>query len=159
MGKTTLLRLVIWASASLTVLFQTAFLFELHSPLPSALVLWSLSILSIACVAVVLFVRGSLAAKTRSSYEPERAALQPHLDTGAEYRVQGVYCIVLCRQPSLTMHYARIKSFYLSEGSAHRAVTTAAIENPHWRAIGVEPSTVSVRINRSQSTSPTWHVA
>jgi hypothetical protein len=156
MSKTRLLRLAIWASVALAALFQTAFLFELHSPLPSDRVLWSLSILSVACVAVVLLVRESLAAKAKISYGPERVYLQRHFDVGAEYPVQGVYCVILCRQPS------RTKCFYLSEGSADRAVTAASIENPQWRAIGVEPPNLSVRMprsDRSQSTSHTWHVA
>jgi hypothetical protein len=162
MSKTRLLRVAIWASVALAALFQTAFLFELHSPLPSDLVLWSLSILSVACVAVVLLVRGSLAAKAKISYGPERVYRQRHFDVGAEYRAQSVYCVILCRQPSVSMHYARTKCFYLSEGSADRAVTTASIENPQWHAIGVEPPNLSVRMprsDRSQSTSHTWHVA
>jgi hypothetical protein len=160
MSKTRLLRLAIWASVALAALFQTAFLFELHSPLPSDLVLWSLSILSVACVAVVLLVRRSLAAKAKISYRPERVYLQRHFDVGAEF--QGVYCVILCRQPLVPMHYPRTKCFYLSEGSADRAVTTASIENPQWRAIGVEPPNLSARMpqsDRSHSKSHTWHVA
>jgi hypothetical protein len=162
MSKTRLLRLAIWASVALAALFQTAFLFELHSPLSSDLVLWSLSILSVACVAVVLLVRGSLAAKAKISYGPERVYRQRHFDVGAECRVQGVYCVILCRQPSVPMHCARTKCFYLSEGSADRAVTTASMENPQWRAIGVEPPNLSVRMprsDRSHSTSHTRDVA
>jgi hypothetical protein len=162
MSKTRLLSLAIWVSVALAALFQTAFLFELHSPLPSDLVLWSLSILSVACVGVVLLVRGSVAAKAKISYGPERVYRQRHFDVGAEFRVQGVYCVILCRQPSVPMHYARTKCFYLSEGSADRAVTTASMENPQWRAIGVEPPNLSVRMprsDRSHSTSHTWDVA
>jgi hypothetical protein len=162
MSKTRLLRLAIWAFVALAVLFQTAFLLELHSPLPSDQVLWSLSILSVACVAVVLLVRGSLAAKAKISYRPARVSLQRHFDVGAEYRVQGVYCVVLWRRPSAPLDYARTKCFYLCEGSADRALTTASVENPQWRVIGVEPPNLSARMprgDRSQSTSHTWHVA
>jgi hypothetical protein len=162
MRKIRLLRLAIWASAALAVLFQTGFLFELHSPLPSGLALWSLSILSVACVAVFLLARRNLAAKAKIGYRPERAYLQPHFDVGTEYRVLGVYCVILCRQPLVPMHYPRTKCFYLSEGSADRAVTTASIENPQWRAIGVEPPNLAARMrqsDRSHSTSQTWHVA
>jgi hypothetical protein len=162
MSKTRLLRLAIWASVASAVLFQTAFLFELHSALPSGLALWSLSILSFACVAVVLLVRRSLAAKAKISYGPERVYLQRHFDAGAEYRVHGLYCVLLCRQPFVLMHYPRTKCFYLSEGSADRAVTTASIENPQWRVIGVEPPNLSARMpqsDRSRSTSHTGHVA
>jgi hypothetical protein len=162
MSKTRLLRLAIWASVALAALFQTAFLFEIHSPLPSDLALWSLSILSVACMAVVLLARGSLAANEKVSYRPERVYLQRHFDLGAEYRIQGVYCVILCRQPLFPIHHPRIKCFYLSEGSADRAVTTASSENPQWRAIGVEPPNLSARVpqsDRSQSTSHTWHVA
>lgn len=76
MSKTRLLRLAIWASVALAVLFQIAFLFELHSVLPSDPALWSLSILSFACVAVGLLVRRSLATKAKVSYRPERVHLQ-----------------------------------------------------------------------------------
>jgi hypothetical protein len=60
------------------------------------------------------------------------------------------------------MHYPRTKCFYLSEGSADRAVKTASIENPQWRAVGVEPPNLSARVpqsDRSHSTSHTSHVA
>lgn len=162
MSKTRLLRLAIWASVVLAVLLQTAFLFELHRPVPSDLALWSFSALSVACVVVVLLVRGSLAAKARAGYRPERAYLQHHFGVGAEYRVQGVYCVILCRQPLAPMYYPRTKCFYLSEGSADRAVTTASTENPRWRAIGVEPPNLSARMpqsDRSHSRSHTSHVA
>src|SRR6202035_1419205 len=109
MSKTRLLRLAIWASVALAALFQTAFLFELHSPLSSDLALWSLSILSVACVAVVLLARRSLAAKAKISYGPERVYRQRHFDVGADYRVQGVYCVILCRQPLVPMYYPRTK--------------------------------------------------
>jgi hypothetical protein len=161
MSKTRLLRLAIWASVVLAALFQTAFLFELHSPLPSDLALGSLSILSVACVVVVLLVRGSLAAKAKVSYRSERVYLQRPFDVGAEYRVQGVYCVILCRQPLVPMYYPHSKCLYLSEGSADRAVATASIENPQWRAIGVEPnlSTRMPQSDRAHSTSHTSHVA
>jgi hypothetical protein len=162
MSKTRWLRLAIWVSVALAALFQTAFLLELHSPLPSNLALWSLSILSVACVAVVLVVLSSLAAQAKVSYRPERVYLQRHFDVGAEYRVQGVYCVILCRQALFPIHYPRTQCFYLSEGSADRAVTTASMENPQWRAIGVEPPNPSARMpqsDRTQSTSHIWHVA
>jgi hypothetical protein len=160
MRKTRLLRLAIWASLALAALFQTAFLLELHSPLPSNSALWSLSILSIACVAVFLLVRGSLAAKAKISYGPERAYRQRHSDNGAEYWVQGVYCVILYRQPLL--HYPLTKRFYLSEGSADRAVRIASIENPQWLVIGVEPPNLSACMphgDHSEATSHTWDVA
>jgi hypothetical protein len=159
-SKTSLLRFAIWASLALAALFQTAFLLELHSPLPSDSALWSLSILSVGCVAVFLHVRRSLAAKANISYGPERVYRQRHSGDGAEYWVQGVYCVILYRQPR--MHCARTKCLYLSEGSADRAVRTASIESPQWLVIGVEPSNLSARMpqsDRSHPTSDTWHVA
>ena len=75
---------------ALAALFQMAFLFELHSPLPSDRALWSLSILSAACVAVVLLVRGSLAVKAKISYGPERVYRQRQFGAGPEYRVRAV---------------------------------------------------------------------
>jgi hypothetical protein len=163
MSRTRLLRLAIWASVVSAVLCQTAFLFELHSPLPSDFTLWFLSILSVACVVVILLARGSLTAKAKISYRPEGVCLQRNFDVGAQYRVQGDYCVILCRRPSVPLHSPRIKCFYLSEGSADRAVTTASIENPQWRAVGVEPPNPSFahkqQSGRSHSTFHTWDVA
>jgi hypothetical protein len=159
MNKARLLRLLIWLSVALVVLFQVAFLLELHSPLPSDVVLWSASILSVACIAVVLLARRSLAVHAKISYTPERLYPPHRFDVGAEYGVQGVYCVILRRRP---LRYLRTKRFYLSEASADRAVATASIENPQWRAIGVEPSNLCARMSqndRSRSTSHTWHVA
>jgi hypothetical protein len=161
MSKTRLLRLAIWGSVVLAALFQTAFLFELHSSLPSGWILWSLSILSVACVVVVLLVRRSLTARAKIRYGPERVYRQQRF-RGPQYGVQDVYCVILGRQPSVPLHCPRTKCFYLSEGSADRAVTTASIENPQWRAIGVEPPNLSSRMpqsDRSRSTSHTSHVA
>jgi hypothetical protein len=134
MSKTGLLRSAIWASIALTALFQGAFLFELHSPLPSDSALWFLSILSIACVVVVLLARRSLAAKAKLGYRPEKVDLQRHFDAGADRGVQGVYCVVLYRKSVVPTRYPRTKCFYLSEDSADRAVTTASVENPQWCA-------------------------
>jgi hypothetical protein len=81
-----------------------------------------------------------------------------HFDDEAEYRVQGVYRVVLYRP----VHYPRLKYLSLSEGSADRAVMTASMEDPKWCAIGVEPPNLSARLprsDRSHSTSHTWHVA
>jgi hypothetical protein len=163
MSKTILLRLMILSFVALAVLFQVGFLVEIHSPLPSALVLWSLSILSLACLVIVLLARTILAANAKISYAPETVDLQPPFEAGEGYRVPGTYCVVLCRRPCANpMQYPRTKSFYLSEASADRAVVTASIENPQWSAIGVEPNNLSARkpqSDRSYSTSETWHVA
>ena len=156
-----LLRFVIWSSVSLAVLFQAAFLVELHSPLPPEVPLWSLSSLSLACVGVVLLARGSVATTAKISYASERVYLQHHF-AGVGYRAQGAYCVILCRQHFSSVQYPRTKCFYLSEASADRAVATASVENPQWRAIGIEPSNLSARMPQrsgSLSTSHTWHVA
>jgi hypothetical protein len=157
-----LLRFVIWSSITLAVLFQAAFLVELHSPLPSGVPLWSLSILSVACVGVVLLAQRSVATTAKMSYAPERVYRQHHFDAGVGYRAQGAYCVVLCRQHVSPVHYPRTKCFYLCEASADRALATASAENPQWRAIGIEPSNVSARRPQrddSLSTSHTGHVA
>jgi hypothetical protein len=163
MSKAILLRLMISSSVALAVLFQAVFLVEIHSPLPSALVLWSLSILSLACLAIVLLARRSLAANAKVSYVPEGVYPQPQFEAGEGYRVLGTYCVILGRQPLANpIQYPRTKSFYLSEASADRAVVTASIENPQWRAIGVEPNNLSARkpqSDRPYPTSETWHVA
>jgi hypothetical protein len=162
MSKARLLHSSIWASVALAALFQGAFLFELHGPQPSVLALWFLSVVSVACVVVVLLARRSLGAEARLSYRPEKADLQRHSEVGAEYGVQGVYCVVLCRKSMVPTHSPRTKCFYLSEGSADRAVTTASVENPQWCAMGVEPSNLYSRMpqsDRSYSNSQIWHVA
>jgi hypothetical protein len=163
MNKTRLLRLGLWSSLAFAVLFQAAFLLELHSPLPSALVLGSLSILSVACLAIVLLARRSLAATVRVSYAPERVYRQRKFEAGEGYRVLGTYCVILCRQPLANpVLYPRTKCFYLTEASADRAIVTASVENPQWRAIGVEPPNVCPRMpqsDHSHPTSDTWHVA
>jgi hypothetical protein len=162
MSETRLLRLAIWASVALAALFQTAFLFELHSPSPSDMTLWSLSIVSFLCVVVVLLARRSLATKEKIGYRRERVYLERHSHIGGEYRVQGVYCVILRRERPFLIRDPSVKCFYLSEGSADGAVTTALIENPTWQAIGVEPPTLSARMPQSgcsQPTSHTWHVA
>ncbi len=144
----------------LAVLFQVVFLLELHNPLPSDLALWSLSLLSVVCVAVALFARRTLTADARIRYT--RDAVQPHFDTGLQYRLPGTYCVILRRKPSFPVHYPSTKNFYLNEPSADLAFTTASVENPQWRAIGVEPSKLSFRApqgDRSNLKPDTWHVA
>jgi hypothetical protein len=162
MGKTRLLRLMIWSSVALVVLFQAAFLLELHSPLPSDLALWSLSVASVACVVVALLGRRSLVANAKIRYAPESVSLTRQLEARERYRVVGTYCVILCRQPAFAEDAPRSKCFYLSEASADRAVVTASAENPRWRAIGVEPPNLSPRKPRSDHshpTSETLHVA
>ena len=102
-----LLRFVIWSSITLAVLFQAAFLVELHSPLPSGVPLWSLSILSVACVGVVLLAQRSVATTAKMSYTPERVYVQHQFDAGVGYRAQGAYCVVLCRQQVSLEPYPR----------------------------------------------------
>jgi len=53
-------RLLMWASAFLTILFQAAFLIELHSPLAMNSILWSLFVLSVVCLIVFLYARSAL---------------------------------------------------------------------------------------------------
>jgi hypothetical protein len=162
MSKTRLLRLEIWSSVTLAVLFQAAFALELHSPLPSDLVLCSLSTLSVACVAVVLLARKSLAVNAKISYTPERVNMQQGFQAEEAHQVGGTYCVVLCRQaPVSPVHHPHTKCFYLREASANRAVVTASVENPQWRAIGVEPPRLArmPQSERPHSASHTWDVA
>jgi hypothetical protein len=161
MKKTTLLRSMIWTSVAMTVMFQAAFLFELHSLLPSDLALWTLSILSVACVAIALLGRMSLVADEKISYSPERVYPQYGNDAEECYMVLDTYCVILCRPPLFPVDCPRTKCFYLSEASADRAVVTASVENPRWRVIGVEPLNLSARkpqSDRSHFTSD-WNVA
>jgi hypothetical protein len=161
MRKTTLLRSIIFVFVAMAVLFQTAFLFEIHSSSPSDLVLWTLSILSIASVAVALQGRRTLIADAKISYAPAKVSQQSLCQDWESYRLPGSYCVILCRRPLFPVHYPRTKSFYLSEASADRAVATASIENARWRAIGVEPFNLSARepqSDRSHATSD-WNAA
>lgn len=160
MSKSRLLRLGLWSSVMLAMLFQVVFLLELHSPVPSDLALWSLCILSVSCLGLALLARRTLAADAKIRYAPETVRTERRFDAGLQYRVQGTYCVILYRQSPV--HYPRTKYFYLNEPSADRALMTAAVENPQWRAIGVEPSNLSVprpQGDHSRSTSDTWHVA
>ena len=161
MSKTVWSTVIISSCVSLAVLFQAAFALELHSPLPSDLVLCSLSILSVACAAAAFLVRNRLTANAKISYTPGSAYRKPQLEAGESYLVVDTYCVILCRQPFFPVHYPRIKSFYLNEASADRAVIAASVENPHWRVVGVEPSTLSARKERIDPLHgmPDWHVA
>ena len=75
-SKSRLLRLEMWSSLALAVLFQAAFLLELHSPFPSDLALWSLSTVSVVCLFVFVLARRGLVTKAKVSYGPERAYLR-----------------------------------------------------------------------------------
>jgi hypothetical protein len=75
-SKTKLVRLEMWSSVALAVLFQLAFLLELHSPLPSDLVLWSLSAVSVACLVVFVLARQSLVTEAKVRYGHEGARVR-----------------------------------------------------------------------------------
>ena len=51
----TWLRLSMWSSAVLAILFQAAFLFEIHSPQAVDTVLWSLLAISLVCLIVFVY--------------------------------------------------------------------------------------------------------
>jgi hypothetical protein len=53
------LRLSMWSSALLVIVFQGAFMFELHSPQATDEVLWSLFALSLVCLIVFLYARSA----------------------------------------------------------------------------------------------------
>ena len=162
MRKHIWLRFIIASSVTLALLFQAAFALELHSIFPSNPMLWSLSILSIACVAVALLARRTLMVHVRISYRPEGARPQPRFEATETYRVVGTYCVTLCRPYSFPVHYPHMKSFYLTETSADQARITASLENPRWRVVGVEPRNLAAckpQSERSHATSETWHVA
>ena len=111
---------------------------------------------------VVLLARKTLAAKEKIGYRPERIYRERNSHVERKYRVQAVYCVILRRERLFPIRDPRVKCFYLSEGSADGAVTIASIENPTWRAIGVEPPTLSARMPQSGCSDPTlhtWHVA
>jgi hypothetical protein len=52
-----LLRVSMWLLAALTILLQTGFLVELHSPRAISTTLWSLFAASVVCFIMFLFVR------------------------------------------------------------------------------------------------------
>ena len=53
-------RLLMWAAAFLTIVFQAGFLIELHSPEAMNAMLWSLFVLSVVCLIVFLYARSAL---------------------------------------------------------------------------------------------------
>jgi hypothetical protein len=52
-----LLRVSMWLLAALTILLQTGFLVELHSPQAISTTLWSLFAASVVCFITFLYVR------------------------------------------------------------------------------------------------------
>jgi hypothetical protein len=56
----TWLRLSMWSSAILVILFQAAFMFELHSPQAVDTVLWSLFAISLVCFIVFVYARNAI---------------------------------------------------------------------------------------------------
>jgi hypothetical protein len=54
------LRLLMWSAAALTIVFQIAFLIELHSPQAMNEMLWSLFLVSVVCLIVFLYARSAL---------------------------------------------------------------------------------------------------
>ena len=62
------------------------------------------------------------------------------------------YCVILRRRPSVsTTSYARSQRFYLTAPTAERAMAMAVDENPHFRAIGIEPGDLSSRTTPTRS--------
>jgi hypothetical protein len=162
MRKHIWLRFIVASSVTLAALFQAAVALELHSPLPSNLVLWSLSMLSIACAVAALLAHRTLKVYARISYRPEGAKLEPRLEAAESYGVVGTYCVTLCRPYSFPVHYPHMKSFYLTETSADQARITASLENPRWRVVGVEPRNLAAckaQSERSNGPTEAWHVA
>jgi hypothetical protein len=64
-----------WSAAILTIVFQAAFLFELHSPQAVSETLWSLFVVSVVCLIVFLYARSTLA--SIKSGEADCLALAP----------------------------------------------------------------------------------
>jgi hypothetical protein len=56
----TWLRLSMWFSAILVILFQAGFMFELHSPQAVDTVLWSLFGISVFCFIVFVYARSAI---------------------------------------------------------------------------------------------------
>jgi hypothetical protein len=54
------LRLLMWSAATLTILFQVAFLIELHSPQAMDEMLWSLFLISVVCLVVFVYARSAV---------------------------------------------------------------------------------------------------
>jgi hypothetical protein len=57
----TWLRFWVWSSAILAIVFQAAFMFELHSPQAVDTTLWSLFTVSVVCAIVFLYARNAIA--------------------------------------------------------------------------------------------------
>jgi uncharacterized membrane protein YccC len=56
----TWLRFSVWSSAILAIVFQAAFMFELHSPQAVDVTLWSLFAVSVVCVIVFVYARNAI---------------------------------------------------------------------------------------------------
>jgi hypothetical protein len=54
------LRLSMWAGAILVIVFQAAFLFELHSPQAVDATLWSLFAISVVCFIVFVYAKSAI---------------------------------------------------------------------------------------------------
>jgi hypothetical protein len=54
------LRLSMWSSGILTIVFQAAFMFELHSPQAMEDTLWSLFAASVVCFIVFMYARSAI---------------------------------------------------------------------------------------------------
>ena len=54
------LRLSLWSSAILAIVFQAAFMFELHSPQAVDATLWSLFTVSVVCAIVFVYSRNAI---------------------------------------------------------------------------------------------------
>ena len=59
------LRLSMWASAILAIVFQVAFLLELHSPEAMDEMLWSLFVASVVCFIMFLYAKSALSSLKR----------------------------------------------------------------------------------------------
>jgi hypothetical protein len=59
------LRLSMWSSAILAVVFQAAFLFELHSPQAMDEMLWSLFVASVVCFITFVYAKSALSSLKR----------------------------------------------------------------------------------------------
>ncbi len=75
----------------------------------------------------------------------------------------NAYCVILCHRPIVkVLEHPRAKRFYLRADTADRAMLTASTENPQWRAIGIEPSSLFGRVPEDGLSHPTpdnWHAA
>jgi hypothetical protein len=74
----------------------------------------------------------------------------------------NAYCVILRQGPLVDVERSRTKKCFLRAATADRAIIAAVEEDPGWRSVGVEPSSMFAPIlesDRSAAETATWPAA